>query len=80
LAIFDQNASKGLACECQLQPTSAKHTNDDGAFSEPLCVAHRGLGGADVTQTKVADDVGEHARERTRDLNGFDYNATAGSF
>jgi hypothetical protein len=26
----------------------------------------------------VADDVGEHARERTRDLNGFDYkNATA---
>ena len=31
-------------------------------------------------ETKVADPVGKHAREQTRDLNGFDYNAAAELF
>jgi len=31
-------------------------------------------------ERKVDDRVREHAREQTRDLNGFDYNATAELF
>jgi hypothetical protein len=31
-------------------------------------------------ERKVDDRVGEHAREETRDLNSFDYNATAELF
>jgi hypothetical protein len=31
-------------------------------------------------ETKVDDGVGEHTRERTRDINRFDYNATAELF
>ncbi len=31
-------------------------------------------------ETKVDDPVGEHARDQTRDLGGFDYTATAELF